>query len=175
MRTVEMLLRCAIDDAVAGRYHRFLQKVEESIQRDWTPKEIIDKSQMSNPTVVSYSALREVARHLGKPPKEKLKEAQQLGWRFFEKSVLSRSEEYFIYHSTLYACWVVLRDLLKLSSERYREYQAVEKHFSQYLVRVKRLRERYNQEVPAKEYDRLGKEMLGQLRKIVRAQQQRSR
>lgn len=175
MKTVQMLLRRAIDDAVAGRYNQFLQKVRESVQGDWTPVMIIDNSKMNNPTVVSYSALREVARHLGKPPKEKLKEAQQLGWRFFEKSVLSRSEEYFIYHSSLYACWVGLKDLRKLSSQRYREYQAIERHFSQYLVRAKRLRERYNEEVPAEEYDRLGKEMLGQLRNIVRMQQQRSR
>jgi hypothetical protein len=104
MKTVQMLLRRAIDDAVAGRYNQFLQKVRESVQGDWTPVMVIDNSKMNNPTIVSYSALREVARHLGKPPKEKLKEAQQLGWRFFEKSVLSRSEEYFIYHSSLYAC-----------------------------------------------------------------------
>ncbi len=171
-QTAEELLSQAIKDADAGRYDRFLQKVEQSLRLTWviyvpTPEENTKKEK------VRIGYLREVARRFGSAPQNHREQAQQLAWRFFEKAVQAPwGHDPFIELASWYACWEVMKPLLKDAPAHRERWEAIERHFVEYRQNVERLRKRYGQEIPDHEFEKLGNKMLDELRRIVKGDSQ---
>jgi hypothetical protein len=164
--SLETQLRSAIKAADSGRYSKFLQQLEHSLQRSWTIQ-VVAPWQNVPPDVVRDATLREIARRLAAAPEKACQESQQLSWRFFAKSVMSNSNDAFIHHSTLYACWLTLRTHLKDMPSRKPIWESFERHFRGYRARLKQLREQYGGTIPHEKLQKLGKERLRELRIIV--------
>lgn len=166
--SLETLLQGAIRAADSGRYMKFLQQLDYSLQRSWTIKSVVSQNE---PDAVSGATLREIARRLAAAPKKVHQESRQASWRFIAKSVMSDSDNPFIHHATLHACWLTLRTHLKDMPSRKPIWEALERHFREYRARLKQLRERYGKTIPDEKIGTLGKEMLRELRIIVQRYQ----
>ncbi len=166
--TAGELLTQSLTDANAGKYDEFLKKVDRSLHLTWVIKVLPSPYETDvEQGFVRSATLREVARRLASPPETHRKQSQKVAWQFFVKCVRSSSDDPSIHHSTLFACWTVLRKHLKDNPSGNRIWQALERHFVEYRKEVKRLRERYGEEIPLREIDALGIRMLNEIRRIV--------